>query len=284
MHTENKNFNYEKLQILYKDEALVVIFKPAGLLSVPFSGSKGKTALSVLENQMRSDGTWKTGFKPFAVHRLDKETSGVMMFALTEQAQKKIMNNWQTLVKERRYRAVSENPHFKSPARNIAEEGIIDSPLAQNAYHEGYVPQNAENVKTVDAKTHYKILKQGDAYTLFELELETGRKNQIRAHLASIKYPIAGDRMHKASGNPFGRLALHAVSLVFEHPYTKEIMKFEVEEPSNWLSTVQKTKYFDRERKNQEEVVLSCKHLSRKKAAHMNYIERGQYLSKMRGK
>ena len=96
-----------EIEILYQDQYIAVINKPCGLLSVPYPGSKAKTAQSILEELLRKQGTANARHKPFAVHRLDRDTSGVMMFALTEQAQTKIMNSWHNLVTERLYRAVA---------------------------------------------------------------------------------------------------------------------------------------------------------------------------------
>mgnify|MGYP002626118075 CR=1 FL=1 len=226
------------IEILYQDDFIVVINKPSGLLSVPFEGHKGKTAISMLENMMRKRGTWSKFHRPFAVHRLDRDTSGVMMFALDEKTQKKLMDNWQSCVTERQYVALAENPRNKKAI--LSEKvGVIDLPLAfNNSNHNSYAVKNigktVPELKTVSALTHYKILKANNDYTLFQLELETGRKNQIRAHLSAKGYTIAGDKNYHAKSDPFARLCLHARTLEFVHPVTNEKMKFEVPEPSEW--------------------------------------------------
>lgn len=288
------DFGREKIELLYEDEYIAVIYKPSGMLSVPYPGSRNKTAQDALENLMRKKGSYNAKHRPFVVHRLDRDTSGVMMFALTSDAQKKIMENWQKMVTERLYRAVAEN---SESAENLLESGTINEEIAYNAHNIGFVPkenskpnENAISValkarnsrnfaegrnasgfresrnsgdgwrnsgeksiyernlilkngkakfKTISAVTHYKILQRGKYYTFFELSLETGRKNQIRAHLASKGFPLAGDENYRAKTNPFGRLALHARTLEFVHPYTKEKMKFEIPEPEEWLLTVQ---------------------------------------------
>ena len=218
-----------KIEILYEDKWLVVINKDCGLLSVPYPGSKVKTAQSMLEEILRRKGKINSRHRVYAVHRLDRDTSGVMMFALTEQTQKIIMNNWHTMVTERLYRALGEKRNGM-----LDSEGWITDNIAKNAYNIGYVPVK-KNVHTVPARTHYKKLAEGKAYCLFELSLDTGKKNQIRAHLAAHGYPLAGDKEHRAKTNPFKRLCLHARTLEFVHPYTGEKMKFEVEEPKQWL-------------------------------------------------
>ena len=221
------------IKILFQDEFVVVVEKPSGLLSVPFEGFRGKTAISQLEEMMRRRGTWSKQHRPFAVHRLDRDTSGVMMFALNERTQKKLMDNWQTIVTERSYIALAENPRESAA---LPDSGIIDKPISLNSKnHSGYVSKIAhDSNKKVSAITHYKILERGKKYTFFQLDLETGRKNQIRAHLSSVGYPLAGDSNYGAKTDPFGRLCLHARTLEFVHPSTGEKMKFEVEEPNEW--------------------------------------------------
>ncbi|MCF0222856.1 MAG: RluA family pseudouridine synthase, partial [Fibrobacter sp.] len=211
----------------------------------------------ILEDIMRKKGQLNRHHKPLTVHRLDRDTSGVMMFAVTEIAQKKIMDTWHQMVTERLYRAVAENP--RDPKKFLPDEGLIDDPLAFNAYNVGFVPKEGDKpkripgkhedsiykknisgkgdkmkFKTVPARTNYKVIARGKTYTLFELSLDTGKKNQIRAHLASKGYPLAGDENFRAKTNPFGRLALHARTLEFDHPFTGEHMKFECPEPSDW--------------------------------------------------
>ena len=237
-----------QIEILYIDQYLAVVNKAPGLLSVPFPGFKGKTAQSVLEDVLRKQGRANSKHHPFAVHRLDRDTSGVMMFALAAQAQKVIMDNWHKMVTGRIYHALAEVPRNpeKFPQLPDLTEGWIKDDLSFNAHHVGYVkrdgkggPSSASGTstrssETVPARTHYKILKKGSRYALFELELDTGKKNQIRAHLAAYGYPLAGDKEHRAQTNPFNRLCLHACTLEFKHPFTHEQMKFEVLEPQEW--------------------------------------------------
>ena len=286
------DYGKERIDILYEDKDIIVINKPSGMLSVPYPGSKARTALEVLEKIMRSKGTYSSRCRPFVVHRLDRDTSGVMMFALNETVQKKIMAAWHTMVSERLYHAVAENPHKKDAL--LADSGLIDDPLSQNAHHVGYVPgENDKNVKTVAARTHYTILVRGPTHSLFELSLDTGKKNQIRAHLASKGYPLAGDENYRAKTDPFGRLALHARTLDFTHPVTGEKMHFEVPEDPEWKAYVEKgdahpaTPIWIQERQGRTEYSRKKESapsfkpsLSRKQERHMDFIARG----KARGK
>lgn len=262
-----KNFGKEGIKILYEDKYLAVIHKDEGLLSVPFPGSTKRTAIFLFEEEMKRRGDFSRYHRPFVVHRLDRDTSGVMVIALDGKTQRILMNTWQETVKRREYVALCENPHDR---RAFPKVGTISAPLAYNAHNIGFVPLqndrpnlNAERelkrgaygeksiylrhlrrekgevrFQTIDAVTHYKILAQGRSFTLFELSLETGRKNQIRAHLSFIGYKIAGDENYRARTDPFHRLCLHAKNLEFIHPHTKKLMTFEVKEPEEWCDAV----------------------------------------------
>lgn len=284
------DYGKERLDVLFEDQWLIIVHKPSGMLSVPYPGSKARTALSVLEAILRKRGALSKQHHPCVVHRLDRDTSGVMMFALTESAQQKIMDSWHTMVTERLYRAVAENP--KDARSVLPETGVINAPLAFNAHTMGYVPQPDAHVETVTARTHYRVLERGESHTLFELSLDTGRKNQIRAHLASRGYPLAGDENYRAATDPFHRLALHARTLAFTHPYTGEAMRFEVPEPAEWAAYVREgdkapevplwkasshaKPSAKRASSSSERVVHEGKRMSRKEEAHLNFIERGK--------
>ena len=320
------DYGHEKLDILFEDQWIIIVNKPSGMLSVPYPGSRARTAQGVLEELFRKRGTLTAQHKPLTVHRLDRDTSGVMMFALTEQAQKKIMDSWHQMVSGRLYRAVAENPRGRD-ARPLEDSGLIDAPLAFNAHNVGFVPKEGDRpkedagrkqrggekslyerhlsgfgdklqFKTVPARTHWQVVLRGPTHTLFELELDTGKKNQIRAHLASKGYPLAGDENFRAATDPFHRLALHARTLEFTHPFTGEPMKFEVPEPEEWARYVEKgdrqptppvwqpadsrrhggkASHSSHSRASQEaSFSLGKKRLSRKEAAHLNFIQQGK--------
>lgn len=321
-----KNFGRERIELLYEDDAVAIIFKPSGMLSVPYPGSNGRTAEAALEQLMRKKGTYSAKHRPFVVHRLDRDTSGVMMFALNPEAQKKIMENWHKTVTERLYRAVAENPE----SGFLPESGTIDDEIAYNAHNIGFVPKKGDHpdvsdatrkallseksgqteksiyernllikngkpeFKTISARTHYKVIARGKIHTLFELNLDTGRKNQIRAHLAGKGYPLAGDENYRARTDPFCRLALHARTLEFTHPYTGKTMKFEVPEPQDWLETVKQnsgnipavwnihTTNHKKNRKNETQKDIYREFFAQKipghkKLAKMDFISRGKF-------
>ncbi len=221
-----------RMEILYEDQWLSIVYKPEGLLTVPYPGFRGKTALDTLENIRRKRGLARGNRGTYAVHRLDKDTSGVLMIAHSKEAADKIMNSWHSMVKQRLYRALAENSRTME---SIPLSGIIDVPLAKNAYNRSFAAEKGEkNQKVQNAKTQYTILKKGKNYSLFELSLNTGRKNQIRAHLSYLGCPIAGDKNYRAKTNPENRLCLHARTLSFTHPYTGEDLCFEVSEDASW--------------------------------------------------
>ena len=286
------DYGRERMDILYEDANIVVIHKPSGMLSVPYPGSKARTALDVLEKIMRTKGTYSSAHRPFTVHRLDRDTSGVMMFALTEAVQTKVMDSWHTMVTERLYRAVAENP--RNPKKILPVSGLIDLPLAKNSHHLGYVPHDPHDKnKTVEARTYFSVVFRGATHTLFELSLDTGKKNQIRAHLSSQGYPLAGDENYRARTDPFHRLALHARTLAFVHPVTHEPLRFEVPEPEEWLLYVQRGDrhpqtpiWFDREAQRQmrqsytNSSPVPAPRLSRKQRSKMDFIAQAHALQK----
>lgn len=292
-----KDYGKERIEILFEDENICVIFKPTGMLSCPYPGSRARTAQDALEQIMRKKGELNANHKPLVVHRLDRDTSGVMMFALTEKAQKTIMDTWHDMVTERLYHAVAENP--KDERKALPDSGLIDDPLAFNAHNVGYVPKNGkgdspDKTKTVPARTHFRVVERGKTHTLFELSLDTGKKNQIRAHLSNKGYPLAGDENYRARTDPFHRLALHARTLEFVHPFTQKKMMFQVPEPEEWLEYVKKgdfhpetpiwNKEFEEskkcERRNSKRdngnVILGERRISAKDKAHSNFIELGK--------
>jgi 23S rRNA pseudouridine1911/1915/1917 synthase len=281
------DYGKEKIEILYQDADVIVINKPSGMLSVPYPGSKARTALEVLEKILRANKELTPGHKPLVVHRLDRDTSGVMMFALNENAQRKLVSKWHSIVTERLYHAVAENP--RNPKLNLPDSGLIDAPLAQNAYHVGYVPhEDNDHSKTVAARTHFKILVRGKTHSLFELSLDTGKKNQIRAHLSSKGYPLAGDENYRAHTDPFGRLALHARTLAFIHPSTNKEMRFEVPEPAEWKSYVEQGDEHPRlpvwreEKKSPAKEISLPRGISRRESSKMDFISKGKMFSKSR--
>lgn len=218
------------LKIVFEDDWLVVVEKPSGMLSVATDKGGEVTAHSMLREEFG---------RIFIVHRLDRDTSGLLVFAKDEETKRALQDNWEEAVLERRYTAVLEG-------RIEEEEGYIETWMFENPrslmvhcydFNPGDNPQKPPRKDWKYASSHCmktrEIIIQGQPYTEVEFNLETGRRNQIRVHSQWIGHPIAGDRKYGARTNPFGRLALHARGLSFIHPWTGKTMKFKAALPRN---------------------------------------------------
>lgn len=217
---------FMKLTLEYEDDHLLVINKMAGLLSIATDREAELTAYRQLREYVKGS---RTGDGLFIVHRLDRDTSGLMLFAKSEQVQETLQRNWTEAVISRRYVALVEG-HVAEPS------GTVRSYLRESKalkMHSSRHPDEGDL-----AITHYTTDKAGQHYSLLSLELETGRKNQIRVHLADLKHPVAGDKKYGARTNPVGRLGLHAAGLVFVHPVTQKTMTFSLPVPRSFLRAV----------------------------------------------
>ena len=204
------------IRIRHEDADIIVIDKPPGLLSIASPSEEEKTAYAFLTNHVRL-GNPRGRERVWVVHRLDRETSGVMIFAKNEPAKVALQEGWDAV--EKKYLAVVEG----APADNA---GTFDSWLDESNPLKVY-PTNIEGPETRRAITHYRVTKKGKNTTLVELTLETGRRHQIRVQLAEAGCPIVGDKKYGAQTNPIKRIALHATSLRFIHPATHKEMRFD---------------------------------------------------------
>ena len=216
-----------RLKIVYEDDDIIVVNKGYGLLSVGTDSKHDGTAYSILRDYVKRVDPRQ---KLFIVHRLDQHTSGLMMFAKTPDAKDAMQHNWNNMVIERRYVAVVEGG---APEPN---EGIVRSLLAENSEHVVYVTDNPAIGR--EAVTEYCTLAARGNYALVELQLATGRKNQIRVHMQQLGHPIAGDKKYGAKTSPIHRLALHARTLRFVHPVTRRDMNFSTPVPASFKSLV----------------------------------------------
>ena len=220
------------LEILYEDGSIIVADKPGGLLTMS-TGREGEiTAYSILTDYVRSgrgsrDRKQGERRRIFIVHRLDRDTSGVIVFAKDPETKYALQEDWNEIVLERKYVAVLEG----TPAR---QEGTIASYLRDNPKSMKVSSSMTDNGGKYSV-THYRVIRPAEDYALVEFELETGRKNQIRVHAADIGHPVAGDRKYGARTNPIRRLALHARILSFRHPYTGETLTFDTGIPRQFL-------------------------------------------------
>ncbi len=222
-HKRNTQLLNQYVKIVYEDKDLIVIEKAAGILSMP------ATAKQYSVKQVLDEYFAKRHFKCTAhtVHRLDRDTSGLMMYAKDLEIAKILEDNWQEIVYDRRYVAVVSGEMER-------EGGTIESWLKDNkAYITYSSPTDPGGGKY--AITHYHTLRTSPRQSLIELKLETGRKNQIRVHMKDIGHPVLGDNKYGDGRDPLGRLCLHAFRLHFFHPRTGEPMLFETPFPKDFL-------------------------------------------------
>jgi len=214
------------MRLVYEDEYLIVIDKNAGLLSMASDNEKYLTAYNILSTYVKSQ---KASNRIFIVHRLDRDTSGLMMFARSEKVQSLMQRDWKHNVTARTYVALVEG--------EVTEpEGVIKSYIYES---KALVMHSTRNPEKGDlAITRFRRLKSGKEYSLLEVTLETGKKNQIRLHMQEIGHSIAGDRKYGAATSPIGRLGLHASLLAFIHPVTGREMRFESRIPAKFRRMV----------------------------------------------
>jgi 23S rRNA pseudouridine1911/1915/1917 synthase len=224
-----------QLKIIFEDKYLIVVEKAAGLLSIATQKERIRTAYSILSEYVKQQ---HPGNKIFVVHRLDRDTSGLMLFAKNQDVQYEMQSNWKYAVNQRKYTAVVEGKLETGDGSGI---GTIKSYLWESKALIVYSSPNPEDGQ--EAITHYKVIKSSNEYSLVELELETGRKNQIRVQMNSIGYPLVGDLKYGGHPSILKRLALHANVLSFTHPVTGEMHAFETPVPAAFVSLVEKSIY-----------------------------------------
>lgn len=219
-------FYNRRVKLVYEDDDIIVINKGYGLLSMGNDKIKDGTAYSIIREYIKTKDPRN---KLFIVHRLDQHTSGLMVFAKSIEAKEALQHNWNNMVLRRQYVCVVEG-------KVLQPQGEVRGLLAENSQHIVYVTDDPRVGKP--ALTRYSVVKSANGYTLLEVELETGRKNQIRVHMKELGHPIVGDRKYGAKTSPINRLALHAMTLRFVHPITKKLMDFSTPVPNSFQSMV----------------------------------------------
>lgn len=207
------------LTIIHEDQDIIVVNKASGLLTIATVKEKINTAHFMLNDYVRK-GNPKSRARVFIVHRLDRETSGLLVFAKSEKAKQYLQENWSQFSKK--YVAVVEGT-FQD------KKGVIESYLMENS--SCHVFSTQDKVKGKYAKTAYSVVKESDKYSLLEVDLFTGRKNQIRVHLSEAGHPIVGDKVYGSRDKVLNRMGLHSLSLTFAHPYSKKEMHFKTPVP-----------------------------------------------------
>ncbi len=209
--------------VLYEDQDVIVIDKPVGLLTMGTERDKSRTAHSILNDYVRK-GNAKSRNRVYIVHRLDRDTSGILIFAKSEQAKQYLQENWTET--EKKYLTVVYG-------RLTPREGIISSYLAENSAYAVYSTSDPARGKL--SHTAYITLKEAKGFSLLEINLLTGRKHQIRVHLSEKGHPIAGDKKYGKEGDGYKWLALHAQSITFTHPVTGKRLAFATEIPEYFV-------------------------------------------------
>ncbi len=212
-------FNNPQVRILYEDEWMVVIEKASGLLSVANETQRTNNAFNIVREYIRHDNPEAD---LYTCHRLDQYTSGILMFSKNRDMQQELRENWDFYVKERRYVCVTERvPEQK--------EGEIQSYLTENEHLQVHSTDDPEEGRL--AITRYRMLQSRGRFALIDVEILTGKKNQIRVHMAEMGCPIAGDIKYGAETNPARRLMLHNYRFSIIHPVSGELMRFQLPFP-----------------------------------------------------
>lgn len=199
------------LEIIYEDSEILVINKPYKLLTVATNKNEELTAYRLASDYVKTQDSKN---RIFVVHRLDQDTSGVMMFAKNEKVKRMYQDNWNDAVDDRTYIALVTG-------RVAKDKDTIRSFLRENKTTHMYSTHTGQ-----EAITHYEVIKKTDNFSLLKVNLDTGRKNQIRVHMHDIGHPILGDKKYGSTENPMKRLGLHAYRLTLIHPKTKKRMNF----------------------------------------------------------
>ena len=215
----------KKLDILYEDKFVIIVNKPSNLLTVATDKEKDRTLYSYVYDYLKQKNK---NNKVFIVHRLDKDTSGIVIFAKDEKTKFYLQDNWDKF--KRNYVAVVNGKVEKS-------KGVLKSYLQETKTHLTY-SVNDKNGKL--AITEYEKVLENKEYTMISLNLKTGRKNQIRVQLADMGNPIVGDKKYGIKKDPIRRMALVANTLEFIHPKTKEKILIDIDIPNSFISLLSK--------------------------------------------
>jgi len=217
----------QDISILYEDDDILVAVKPSGLLTMGTDREKRRTLYALLTDYVRK-GYSRSADRVFIVHRLDRETSGIVIFAKNMEAKLRLQGQWEQT--EKKYIAVVHG-------RIEKKEGTISTYLAENKAH--FVYSTSDISKGKLARTAYRVVKETKDFSALEVDLLTGRKHQIRVHLADIGHPVVGDDKYGREEDQYKRLALHAKSISFTHPSSGKRLTFTSGLPeyfNNWLT------------------------------------------------
>ena len=213
----------KKLEILYEDKFLIIVNKPSNLLTISTEREKDRTLYSYVYDYLKKKNKSN---KVFIIHRLDKDTSGIVMFAKNEEVKFYMQNNWEKI--KRNYIAVV---HGKLENK----KGVLKSYLNETKTHYTYSVSDKNGKLAI---TEYEKVLENNKYTMLSLNLKTGRKNQIRVQLADIGNPLVGDKKYGIKKDPIRRMALHANYIEFTHPKSKQKIEIDIDIPNSFVNLV----------------------------------------------
>lgn len=217
----------EKIDIIYEDKDIIVVNKPAGLLTVSTDKEKERTLFHKVYTYIKKKNK---NNKVFIVHRLDKDTSGIVLFAKNENLKFKFQDEWDKLAKERKYIAVVHGKPEQLKGEIISWLRETNTLLTYSSFRPG------DGKKAI---TNYRVVTSNSKYSLVDINLKTGRKNQIRVHMHDINHPILGDLKYGVKDG-FKRMYLHAYKLTICHPISGKVMSFELDIPQEFIKLIQK--------------------------------------------
>lgn len=218
-----RELKYQGVKVVFEDDDIIVAEKKGGILSISSGKSKSPTVYKTLLHHVQLENPTAS---VFVVHRLDKDASGLMVFAKNKNSQVAFQKDWEKTVSKRKYIAVAQG-------KIENDEATISNYLKENKVMVMYITNNPKDAKK--AVSHYKVIKKNELYSMVEIWQETERKNQARVHFKSIGHAIAGDKKYESISNPIGRMALHLKVLTFIHPTTKKEIVFETKVPDDFL-------------------------------------------------
>lgn len=210
----------DRLDIIYEDKEIIVVNKPTHLLTIGTEDEKFNTLYYKVSEYVKKK---HKSNKIFIVHRLDKDTSGIVLFAKTQEIKDALQDDWNNLCKTREYTAVVEG--------KVEKSGRIEQYLKETKTLLTYVSKNKDGKLAI---TNYEPIKTSKAYSVVKINIETGRKNQIRVAMNSINHPIVGDKKYGSTKNPVRRVCLHASLLEVKHPFKNYTFKFEAKLPKEF--------------------------------------------------
>lgn len=211
----------DKLDIIYEDKEFIVVNKPAHMLTISTENEKINTLYHKVYEYLKKKNK---NNKVFILHRLDKDTSGIIVFVKNQKLKELLQSDWNTLAKTREYLAVVEG--YVEPLKDTIKEYLKETKTLLT-----YATKDQGGKEAI---THYEVLKRSTSFSLLKINIETGRKNQIRVAMQDINHPIIGDKKYGSTKNPLRRVCLHASKLELIHPLTKKVLCFESKMPKEF--------------------------------------------------